>query len=47
MNGRQVVQDRKLTEAEIRALEAYPEIQNDPCGAITALALAVEKLKGD
>jgi hypothetical protein len=45
-NGCPVLQNRKLTEIEIRALERYPEIQNDPRNAIAAIAMAIEKLEG-
>lgn len=41
--GRQFIQSRKLTDDEIRALERYPEIQNDPRRVLLALAMAVDK----
>ena len=39
-NDRAVIQSRKLTESEVRALERYPEIQNAPANLIGALVAA-------
>ena len=44
INGKAVVQSRKLTERETQALEKYPEIQNDPSNLMGALAMAVEQI---
>jgi hypothetical protein len=38
---------RNLTQAEIRVLAEYPEIQNSPEGALAALATAVVSSRGD
>jgi hypothetical protein len=47
VDGRLIVQSRKLTADETRALEKYPEIQNDPVNLMGALALAVDRLEGE
>lgn len=45
VNGRSIIQSRKLTASETRALEKYPEMQNDPVTLMGALALAVGRLE--
>ena len=45
IDGKSVIQSRKLTESEAQALEKYPEMQNDPSNLMGVLAMAVERIE--